>query len=69
MSLEEVLAFAPPRFDADAPMLVEAPAGRHSKKPAEVHARIERLAPGPYLEPFAHQARPEWTIRGNEVVA
>lgn len=59
----------PPCFDADVPMLVEAPVGRHSEKPAEVHARIERPVSGPYLELFVRQPRPGWMVWGNEVVA
>lgn len=38
----------------------------HSRKPDEIHERIEQLVPGPYLELFARQQRPGWTAWGNE---
>jgi N6-adenosine-specific RNA methylase IME4 len=50
-----------------APDVVIAPVREHSRKPDEVHERIERLFPGPYLELFARRAVPGWTVWGNEV--
>jgi N6-adenosine-specific RNA methylase IME4 len=43
-----------------------APLGEHSEKPAVLHERIERVSPGPYLEMFAREARPGWTVWGDE---
>jgi N6-adenosine-specific RNA methylase IME4 len=43
-----------------------APKRQHSRKPDEIHSRIERLVSGPYLELFARQQRPGWTVWGNE---
>lgn len=43
------------------------PKRQHSRKPSEIHERIERLVAGPYLELFARQTRPGWTCWGNEV--
>jgi N6-adenosine-specific RNA methylase IME4 len=44
-----------------------APRGEHSAKPEEVHDRIQRLCPGPYLELFARKQRPGWTAGRDEV--
>lgn len=44
-----------------------APIREHSRKPDCVIEMIERLAPGPYVELFARQARPNWSAWGNEV--
>lgn len=46
--------------------VVVAARGRHSEKPAEAYARIERACPGPRLEIFGRAARPGWTVVGNE---
>lgn len=40
---------------------------KHSRKPDEQYAMIERVAPGPYLELFATQRREGWTSWGNEI--
>jgi N6-adenosine-specific RNA methylase IME4 len=42
-------------------------ASEHSRKPAEARARIEQYADGPYLEMFAREAAPGWTIWGNQI--
>lgn len=47
----------------------EAPQGRHSEKPEEFSALVERASPGPYLELFARKQRPGWTCWGAEVEA
>jgi N6-adenosine-specific RNA methylase IME4 len=46
--------------------LIIAPRREHSRKPDEVHPRIERYAAGPYLELFGRQQREGWTVRGDE---
>ena len=46
--------------------VVIAPSREHSRKPDGIHGRIERLVAGPYLELFARQQRPGWTVWGNE---
>jgi N6-adenosine-specific RNA methylase IME4 len=43
-----------------------APKREHSRKPDGIHERIERLVAGPYLELFARQKRPNWTVWGNQ---
>ncbi len=43
------------------------PRGRHSEKPAEFFALVERMSPGPYLEMYARTRRPGWNAWGNEV--
>lgn len=40
---------------------------RHSEKPRELHEAIEARFEGEYLELFAREARPGWTVWGNEV--
>lgn len=50
------------------PSVVFAPRSRkHSEKPEVFRERIERVSPGPYLELFAREPRPGWTVWGNEV--
>lgn len=51
------------------PNVFIAPRGRHSRKPDEAYALIERIAPGPYLELFAREPRFNWQSWGNEVAA
>jgi N6-adenosine-specific RNA methylase IME4 len=38
----------------------------HSRKPDELYQIVERCSPGPYLELFARQRRPNWLAWGNE---
>lgn len=59
----------PQRIHADVNQLVLSPRMEHSKKPAEVAARIERLVPGPYLEMFARSPRDGWDVWGNQAEA
>jgi N6-adenosine-specific RNA methylase IME4 len=40
---------------------------KHSVKPEEVAARIEKVSPGPYLELFGRRTRDNWTVWGNEI--
>jgi len=40
---------------------------RHSQKPDELYGLIERCSPGPYLELFARQYRPNWHQWGDEI--
>ncbi len=56
----------PKRLNADVRQGIIAPRREHSRKPDEIHSRIERLVAGPYLELFARQSRPGWTVWGNE---
>jgi hypothetical protein len=44
-----------------------APRREHSRKPDDIHERIERLVAGPYLELFARTRREGWSSWGNEV--
>lgn len=39
----------------------------HSTKPQEAYDIIESVSPGPYLELFARNLRPGWSVWGNEV--
>jgi N6-adenosine-specific RNA methylase IME4 len=49
------------------PSVLFAPRGKHSEKPAEFAAMIERLYPlTPKLEMFARGPRPGWDVWGNE---
>jgi N6-adenosine-specific RNA methylase IME4 len=56
----------PKRLNADVRQGIIAPRREHSRKPDGIHERIERLVAGPYLELFARQQRPGWTVWGNE---
>lgn len=47
----------------------EASYTRHSGKPDEFYALVERLYEGPYVELFARRQRPGWTCLGNEMPA
>lgn len=65
---------APPRLDAGIRQLIEtddhiiyAAKREHSRKPAEIHERLQRLAGGPYAELFARERRDGWASWGNEV--
>ena len=57
----------PKRKAADVRQGIIAPRREHSRKPDEIHGRIERLVDGPYLELFARARRHGWTTWGNEV--
>lgn len=46
----------------------EAPTTEHSAKPKEAYDLIERRSHGPYLELFARDPRPGWTVWGNQVL-
>jgi N6-adenosine-specific RNA methylase IME4 len=46
--------------------LILAPVREHSRKPAQLHERIEQYCEGPYLELFGREQRPNWTVRGDE---
>lgn len=57
----------PKRLNADVRQVLDERRREHSRKPDEIHSRIERLVAGPYLELFARQQRPGWDCWGNEV--
>lgn len=45
---------------------IRAPRREHSRKPDEQYDRIETLFDGPYVELFARQRRPGWSVWGNQ---
>jgi N6-adenosine-specific RNA methylase IME4 len=57
----------PLRLDGGVHSVIMTPVGKHSVKPDEAYARMERLYPGPYLELFARRLRPGWTCWGDEI--
>ena len=57
----------PKRLHADVRQAILTPRRDHSRKPACVHERIERLVAGPYLELFARERRAGWDAWGDEV--
>lgn len=57
----------PKRLAANVRSSFAAPRTKHSEKPDEFFAMVERLYPGPRLELFARKHRPGWTVMGNEV--
>lgn len=56
----------PKRIHNDVRQGIIAPRREHSRKPEGVHARVERLVAGPYLELFARQRRSNWDVWGNQ---
>jgi N6-adenosine-specific RNA methylase IME4 len=74
-TVEYVLAASPARTGRPLPLadeavanVVMAPRGVHSKKPAEIAARIERLYPdAERLELFCRNPRPGWSAWGDQV--
>jgi N6-adenosine-specific RNA methylase IME4 len=56
----------PKRIATDVRQAIIEPRREHSRKPEGVHERVERLVGGPYLELFARQQRPGWTVWGNQ---
>ena len=66
---EQCLLFTrghPKRVSAGVRKLIIAQRREHSRKPDEVHAGIEQLVSGPYLELFARERRPGWDCWGNQ---
>lgn len=57
---------SPKRLRKDIRELIISPVREHSRKPDEVHERIEAYSAGPYLELFARAPRAGWTIWGNQ---
>lgn len=49
----------PHRASNSVRQFIDEPAREHSRKPDEVHARIEALCAGPRLELFARETRPD----------
>lgn len=56
-------------LNRNVPNVFIAPRRRHSQKPDEAFALIERVSPGPNLELFARRARNNFTVWGSEVAA
>jgi len=57
---------SPKRVHADVRQGIIAPRREHSRKPAGIHARIERLVAGPYVELFARSRHAGWDVFGNQ---
>jgi N6-adenosine-specific RNA methylase IME4 len=47
--------------------LIVAPAREHSRKPDQLHASVEALFDGPYVELFARRHYPGWTCWGDQL--
>jgi N6-adenosine-specific RNA methylase IME4 len=58
---------SPKRINADVRQLIIHPVMEHSRKPDEIHGRIERLVDGPYLELNARREVENWLTWGNEI--
>jgi len=56
----------PKRKARDVRQAIIEPRREHSRKPACVRGRIERLVDGPYLELFARTPSSSWSVWGNE---
>jgi N6-adenosine-specific RNA methylase IME4 len=46
--------------------VIVAPRREHSRKPDEFYRRAERFCPGPRLDLFARETRPDWTAWGDQ---
>lgn len=57
----------PKRRGMDVAQALVAQRREHSRKPDDVHGRIERLIDGPYVELFARARRAGWDAWGNQV--
>lgn len=57
----------PARLHADVHQAIVSPRREHSRKPDQIHDRIERLVGGPYCELFARQSRKGWKCWGNQI--
>jgi N6-adenosine-specific RNA methylase IME4 len=56
-----------PFLDHSAMSWIEVERGRHSSKPEQVRALIERVSPGPRLELFGRRLSEGWAVWGNEI--
>jgi N6-adenosine-specific RNA methylase IME4 len=56
----------PKRLSRSVRQVMASPRREHSRKPDETHRRVEALVGGPYLEMFAREPRPGWTVWGNQ---
>lgn len=59
----------PKRLSASVHQVVLDKRMKHSRKPDEVHRRIQQLVSGPYIELFARRPFPGWAVWGNEIPA
>jgi N6-adenosine-specific RNA methylase IME4 len=57
---------SPKRRSAKVRELIVSPRREHSRKPDEIHERIERYCAGPYVELFARSSRKGWKTWGAE---
>jgi len=57
---------SPKRINADVMQAIVSPRREHSRKPDEIHDRVERLVGGPYIELFARTPRQGWDTWGND---
>jgi len=57
---------SPTRLSCGVRQVVAAPRREHSRKPDEVHRRVQALVAGPYLEMFARAPRAGWVVWGNQ---
>jgi N6-adenosine-specific RNA methylase IME4/5-methylcytosine-specific restriction endonuclease McrA len=57
----------PVRLSASELSVIFAPRQEHSRKPLEMHRKLERMFAGPYHEMFARRSREGWRCEGNEL--
>ena len=58
---------SPIRKSANVRQTILSPIREHSRKPEEQYERIQAISSGPYLELFARQTHPGWTVWGDEI--
>ena len=56
-----------PFLDRSIKSWIEVSRGKHSQKPEEIRALIERVSPPPRIELFARRQVPGWTVWGDEI--
>ncbi len=56
----------PKRLSASVRQGIISPRREHSRKPEEIHRRVESLVSGPYCELFSRQQRVGWDTFGNQ---
>jgi N6-adenosine-specific RNA methylase IME4 len=57
----------PVRLSASEPSVIFAPRAEHSRKPLEMHRKLERMYGGPRHELFARRTVSGWRCEGNEI--
>jgi N6-adenosine-specific RNA methylase IME4 len=55
------------RIAKDVREVILSPVREHSRKPDEFYRRVERYCDGPYVDLFARERRPGWSVWGDQI--